>query len=171
VDPYQPLITVRDAESQATRPDKHSIFDALDYNGSGSLEKAELVDVLVSWGVSQLEAESIFDSLDVQAAEEEDRKVTREEFEEEWEPIWRYQVQKIQGAILKYKRFSANETRRERIAKETIAQQTTSRNLNRSKTNLTVGEESDKGGQQPQAGSVLAFKIADQQALEAHNVV
>jgi hypothetical protein len=115
VDPCEPVLSIEQSVRRAEMPNCNTIFDAIDYNRNGSLEVEELVDVLVSWGLTQTQSEDVFRLLDVEGRGEDlyHRRVTREEFREAWEPIWRYQVVNIEAAVNKYRRFASQEVKRE----------------------------------------------------------
>jgi len=118
IEPGQIVVEVKDRAPDDGYPDKETIFKALDVDRSGALDKGEVADVLVSWGVPRMESEMIFDQLDGKHNSDDTLgRVTEEEFYDEWEPIWRYQVKAVEAAINKYKRFSENGLKREEAEK------------------------------------------------------
>ena len=70
----------------------------------------EVVVLLMSWGIPYIEALRCFRSYDVGGT----KQVTFEQFFYDWEPIWRFQIQRVEEAKTKFYGFSA--TLSDRIA-------------------------------------------------------
>ena len=146
VQPGEVAFEVKDRAPEQGYPDKKTIFKALDQDRNGYLDRDEVANVLVSWGVGPGEALEIFDQLDGLKESKEDTvgKVTEEEFYEEWEPIWQYQVDAIENAINKYRNFQSNDIDRGEYNKGSAKLKTAAHTLAHasSSMSISVGEKS-----------------------------
>ena len=105
---------------QSLKARARMIFDALDDDGNGLLEQSEVVALLLSWGIPQHEALSVFRKYDVDDA----RSVTFEQFYRDWEPVWRFQLGRVDDAVRQFFTFSAQVEERAQLRKQSsIAQQ------------------------------------------------
>ena len=105
---------------QSLKARARMIFDALDDDGNGLLEQSEVVALLLSWGIPQHEALECFRAYDVDDA----RSVTFEQFYRDWEPVWRFQLGRVDDAVRQFFTFSAQVEERAQLRKQSsIAQQ------------------------------------------------
>lgn len=81
------------------------IFDAIDVNRDGSLRRDEVLALLLTWGIPHGEAARCFDKYDVADTGE----LSFEAFFVHWEPVWRFQLERIEEAVTHFHRFSASE--------------------------------------------------------------
>ena len=78
------------------------IFDALDDDGDGVLQQEEVVALLLSWGIPYHEALQCFKSYDTG----NEREVSFAQFFGDWEPVWRFQLSRIDEAVKHFVNFS-----------------------------------------------------------------
>jgi hypothetical protein len=88
--------------SQSKKDRARMIFDALDDDGDGVLQQEEVVALLLSWGIPHHEALECFRSYDVEKA----REVTFAQFYTDWEPVWRFQLTRVDEAVQQFFHFS-----------------------------------------------------------------
>jgi hypothetical protein len=100
--------------SQSKQERARMIFDALDDDGDGVLQQEEVVALLLSWGIPQHEAIECFRSYDVGKAKE----VTFAQFYTDWEPVWRFQLTRIDEAVQQFFHFSEAVATRAALKKE-----------------------------------------------------
>jgi hypothetical protein len=75
------------------------IFHALDSNGDGYLTQNSIVSLLVTWGVPYAEALHCFDIFDSRSAVGSIGRVSFQEFFDDWEPIWCFQLGRVDEAV------------------------------------------------------------------------
>lgn len=75
------------------------IFDALDSEGTGFLTKESITSLLVTWGVPYAEAMHCFDLFDAHSSIASRNQVSFHEFFIDWEPVWRFQLSRIDEAV------------------------------------------------------------------------
>eukprot|EP01048_Picozoa_sp_COSAG05_P006778 COSAG05_NODE_456_length_9625_cov_17.941214_5_plen_768_part_00 len=81
------------------------IFDAIDVNRDGILRRDEVLALLLTWGIPHGEAVRCFDKYDVADTGE----LSFEAFFVHWEPVWRFQLERIEEAVTHFHRFSTSE--------------------------------------------------------------
>ena len=79
------------------------IFDALDSEGTGFLTKESITSLLVTWGVPYAEAMHCFDLFDARSSIASRSKVSFHEFFIDWEPVWRFQLSRIDEAVAQFR--------------------------------------------------------------------
>ena len=79
------------------------IFDALDSDGTGFLTKESITSLLVTWGVPYAEAMHCFDLFDARSSIASRSKVSFHEFLIDWEPVWRFQLSRIDEAVAQFR--------------------------------------------------------------------
>ena len=90
------------------------IFEALDDDGDGLLQQEEVVALLLSWGIPYHEALECFRSYDVEKL----REVTFEQFFNDWEPVWRFQLSRVDEAVKQFFHFSEAVATRAAVQKQ-----------------------------------------------------
>lgn len=78
------------------------IFHALDSDGHGYLTQSSIVSLLVTWGVPYAEALHCFDIFDSHSAAGCIGRISFHEFLVDWEPIWRFQLGRVDEAIKQF---------------------------------------------------------------------
>jgi hypothetical protein len=106
-------LTQERSSSQSTQQRARMIFDALDDDGDGFLQQEEVVALLLSWGIPYHEALECFRTYDVLKAKE----VTFAQFYTDWEPVWRFQLTRVDEAVQHFFHFSESVASRAALKK------------------------------------------------------